>query len=275
MYIEQGETSLEFVNRFFFNLFMSHDLDGYTIYIHNLGRFDSIFILKSLILMKEITLTPIWKDNGILSLTIKYLDIKLTLLDSLQLIPGSLSDILDSFKCNIKKSKFPYSFVNKKNYFIKELNLLKFILKISQIKNTSLSLIKIEILKRETLSYLKSDVEGLLEAILKFRDSIHNKYSLNITKFKTLPGLTLAIYSSKYIPRKLKPQLKMTKGSLETKLRTSYFGGNVEVYVNEVINAFAYDMNSQYPKAMLLDMPVGNPFLSLETDLNKPKYLII
>jgi len=28
-------------------------------------------------------------------------------------------------------------------------------------------------------------------------------------------------------------------------------------------------MNSQHPKAMLNDMPVGEPVLSLETDLNK------
>lgn len=28
-------------------------------------------------------------------------------------------------------------------------------------------------------------------------------------------------------------------------------------------------MNSQYPRAMLNDMPVGNPTLSLEKDLNK------
>jgi len=125
-------------------------------------------------------------------------------------------------------------------------------------------------MRAETLKYLKSDVEGLLEAIFKFRDSIHDKYNLNITKFKTLPGLALAVYTSKDLPNNLKPSLKMIKGSLEKKkIRSSYFGGNVEVYINKISGGYFYDMNSQYPKAMLFDMLIGNPVLSLEKDINK------
>lgn len=37
-------------------------------------------------------------------------------------------------------------------------------------------------LEKETLNYLSSDLEGLLEVILKFRYSIFNRYQLNITK---------------------------------------------------------------------------------------------
>ena|ERR1700742_96496 len=96
---------------------MNNDLNGYTIYIHNLGRFYSIFILKSLILNPNINLVPLWKDNSILSLTINYLEIKITLLDSFQLIPDNLENILNSFKSITPKGKFPYSFVNKNNLF--------------------------------------------------------------------------------------------------------------------------------------------------------------
>jgi hypothetical protein len=80
-----------------------------------LGRFDSIFILKALITNKNILLTPVWKDNSILSLTIELNKFKITLLDSLQMIPGSLDNILKSFHCSIQKGYFPYSFVNKNN----------------------------------------------------------------------------------------------------------------------------------------------------------------
>lgn len=72
-------------------------MDGYTFYAHNLGRFYSIFILKALVTNKNIEITPIWKDNTILSLTLKYNKIKIKILDSLQLIKGSLGDILKSF----------------------------------------------------------------------------------------------------------------------------------------------------------------------------------
>lgn len=124
-------------------------------------------------------------------------------------------------------------------------------------------------MKTETLSYLRADIEGLLEAVVKFRNSKHKRYGLDITKFKTLPGLALAAYTSKYIPNNLKPAFKMIKGSLEKKLRTSYFGGNVDIYINEISSGYFYDINSQYPAAMLNDMPIGNPVLSLEKDLNK------
>jgi len=61
----------------------------------------------------------------------------------------------------------------------------------------------------------------------------------------------------------------MVKGELEKEIRTAYFGGNVDVYINKIFYAYHYDINSQYPKAMLNDMPMGDPVLSLETDLNK------
>lgn len=61
----------------------------------------------------------------------------------------------------------------------------------------------------------------------------------------------------------------MIKGGLEREIRTSYFGGNVDTFINKIENGYFYDMNSQYAKAMLEDMPIGDPVLSLETDLNK------
>lgn len=103
----------------------------------------------------------------------------------------------------------------------------------------------------------------------KFNHNIFNKYSLNITKFKTLPSLALAVYRSSCTPLHLAPELKMIKGELETEIRTSYFGGNVDVFVNKITKGFYYDINSQYSKAMLNDMPLRDPVLSRETDLNK------
>jgi len=268
-YIEQGETSEQFVNRFFWNIFINNNLNGYTIYAHNLGRFDSIFIIKSLIKNENISLTPIWKDDTILSLTIKHLDKKIVLLDSLQLIPGSLKDILESFNCKITKTKFPYSVVNKKTLFYKgKKPSVNFYKDISDQEYLTIPENNWD-LKKETLKYLKSDVEGLLEAILKFNDNIFNKYQLNITKFKTLPSLALAAYTSSYIPKILISEFKVIKGDLETEIRSSYFGGNVDVFINEINKGYLYDMNSQYPKAMLNDMPVGDPVLSLEYDLDK------
>jgi len=118
-YIEPLETSNDFVYNFFWRLFMhTKNLDGYTLYAHNLGRFDSVFIIKALTKDKNFIVTPIWKDNAILSITIKYLNAKIVILDSLQLIPGSLRNILKSFNCNTQKGQFPYKAVNKNLYFL-------------------------------------------------------------------------------------------------------------------------------------------------------------
>jgi hypothetical protein len=58
-YVENNETSENLVNRIFLSIFQNKNLDGYTFYAHNLGRFDSIFIVKSLILNNKFQIIPI------------------------------------------------------------------------------------------------------------------------------------------------------------------------------------------------------------------------
>lgn len=65
------------------------------------------------------------------------------------------------------------------------------------------------------MRYLKLDVEGLLEILLKFNNNIYSKYKLNIISYKTLPSLALGVYRSSYISSNLAPDLKMIKGELE------------------------------------------------------------
>ena len=263
------ENSEQFINRIFLSIFMNYSLNGYTFYAHNLGRFDSIFIIKSLILNKNIEIIPIWKDNSILSLTVKCNDFKIVLLDSLQLISGSLDSILKYFHCETQKGYFPYSFVNKDNlYYIGNKPSKEKFKNISDLDYNNIPEKNWD-LRKESLKYLKSDIEGLLEALIKFRDSIYSKYNLNITKYKTISGLALAAYCSSYLPDNLKKELKMVKGGIERKLRTSYFGDNVDVIRNKITTGYYYDVIYQYPAAMMNDMPVGEPILSLETDLSK------
>ena len=60
----------------------------------------------------------------------------------------------------------------------------------------------------------------------------------------------------------------MTNGFIEKDIRSAYFGGNVDVFEHVVPNGAVYlDMNSQYPYAMLQDMPIGNPIITNETDI--------
>ncbi len=227
----------------FLNILSNNNLDGYTFYAHNLGRFYSAFILKPLIIIDNIKITPIWKDNGILSIPITYKNVNIKILDSLQLINGNLDSILKSFNCNIKKGYFLYSFVNNNNlFYIGEKPSKYFYKNISDKDYSNISNNNWD-LQKETLIYLKSDLEGLLEALNIFNLNIYYKYKLNITNSKTLPSLALAVYTSNYINTNLENKIKMVKGELEKEIRTSYFGGNVEVYVNKIDKSYLYNLN--------------------------------
>lgn len=95
-YINSSETSEELVERIISSIFDNKDLNNYTFFAHNLGRFDSVFILKSTGLRKEYKIDSIWKDNEIISITVKNnkLKFKITFLDSLHFIKSSLEEIL-------------------------------------------------------------------------------------------------------------------------------------------------------------------------------------
>jgi len=58
-------------------------------------------------------------------------------------------------------------------------------------------LIIIGMLKDEHTLF-KSDIEGLLEILLKFIKNIFENYSLNISNYPTLPSLSLSIYTSSF-----------------------------------------------------------------------------
>ena len=109
----------------------------------------------------------------------------------------------------------------------------------------------------------------MLEAINKFSNFYFDKFSINIVKYPTLASLGIAVFGGTYNE---KYEIKMIKGILETFIRDSYFGGNVDLFVKEkdrfVEHGFHYDVNSQFPNAMLNKMPTGNPIFSTNTNLD-------
>ena len=267
-YINKDANSLEIVKNLIFDLANNLEFNGYTFYAHNLGRFDSVFLIKACSHMEDIEIIPKWKENKILSISIKNNTnkCKFKILDSIQMLNGSLDSLCKSFKIVNQKGIFPHNFINKDRLF--------YIGKTPHIKHfkkmpiSVYNLMKSDNwnLKDEALKYLKKDVFGLLEVMVKFNDKIYNLYSLNINNYVTSPKLAMAIYTSKFYNNDLK--IKMIRGIVEKDIRSAYFGGNVNVLINKIDKGFYYDMNSQYPFAMLNDMPIGNPTLSNDTNLD-------
>jgi hypothetical protein len=95
---------------------MCKKYDNYQIYIHNLARFDGIFLLKILAnLAKSDDCNPIIHNHKIISIGFRFKDYNVTFKDSNQLLLGSLRKLAISFGVDTQKSIFPYNFVNENN----------------------------------------------------------------------------------------------------------------------------------------------------------------
>ena len=269
-YIDKQANSLDVVKNLIYDLANDKNLNGYTFYAHNLGRFDSVFLIKACIFMDDIVIKPKWKENKILSITIynKKNKCKFKILDSIQMLNSSLDILCKSFDIIHKKGIFPHNFINKDNlnyigdtpdfYYFKNMPIETY----NKMKSSNWNL------KDECLKYLESDVLGLLEVMVKFNEKIFNLYSLNITSIPTAAKLAMAIFTSNFYKDSNDLNIKLITGNVEKDIRQAYFGGNVNVLINKMDKAFYYDMNSQYPFAMLNDMPIGNPTFSNDTVLD-------
>jgi len=255
-----------------FEQLFKKDVNGYTLYTHNLGRFDAIFLIKELAKLNY-SISPLWKDNSILKIKIFDPESKqrIEILDSLNLLPSKLKNLLLTFNCKVKKGEFPHLFVNRNN--------LNYIGPKPDIKYYSLTNISEDDynkinnqwnLKVECFKYLKNDIDGLLEIMIKVSEYYFKNYNLNITNYMTLPSLCISIFGNNFFNNE-KYSIKMIKGPIEKYIRESYYGGNVGCFNKEnngiIGNGYHYDMNSQYPAAMLNKMPIGNPVFSNNCNL--------
>lgn len=286
---------------FLFDSIFSSKYNNYTFYMHNLGGFDYIFILSALSYYNnEYLLVPLIKeDNNLLvSLKIsKFVEVNsyeksinhktkvkkkklirktIKILDSNQIIPGKLRNLAKEFNYTELKGHFPYKFINLNNLnYIGELPQYEYFsdsMELNEYNNWKNSIKVKEIInydiKKEAINYLKHDLYALLEVVSKYSNFIFKNYGINITKINTVSGLALKIYLSSFY--KYKYNFKIIKDKTESDIRKAYFGGLVLTKLNYIhkTKGYVYDVNSHYPKAMLEDMPVGNPVLSLSKNLN-------
>jgi hypothetical protein len=93
---------------------MKRKYHNYKIYLHNLSRFDAVFMLS---IITELTdkVNPIIRNGQFIKLTMSFANkYKLHFRDSLLILPGTLSSLAKIFNVE-NKGIFPYKFVNNKN----------------------------------------------------------------------------------------------------------------------------------------------------------------
>jgi DNA polymerase type B, organellar and viral len=90
----------------------------------------------------------------------------------------------------------------------------------------------------------------------------------------TLPSVAMSVFGFNFYDEKYQIKMIPKGGPLEKFIREAYFGGNVGASFRtkdvkgKIKKGFHYDMNSQYPKAMLNKLPIGDPVFSTNTDLS-------
>jgi hypothetical protein len=90
--------------------------NGYNIYIHNMAKFDIIFLMKYLV--KLGSLDPIIHNDRIISINLNYgknNEYQIHFRDSYLILLASLMKLCKSFKTETQKTIFPYLFINENN----------------------------------------------------------------------------------------------------------------------------------------------------------------
>ncbi|TLX82068.1 MAG: hypothetical protein E6L00_04765 [Thaumarchaeota archaeon] len=95
---------------------MNRKYNGYNVYIHNMAKFDIIFLFKYLAKLGD--LNPVIHNDRIISIDLNYgenNEYQIKFRDSYLLLLNSLDKLCKSFKVEIGKSIFPIFFVNENN----------------------------------------------------------------------------------------------------------------------------------------------------------------
>lgn len=199
--------------------------------------------------------------------------VKITFIDSLNILSGSLEQLAKDYNVDTQKGKFPYSFVNKEN-----LNYSGTVPPIDFFNSTYQQISQADYdlftkayatniweLKKETLNYLNKDLNSLLEILNEFSKTLYFNFNINMTEGMTISRLALNLFLKKYLPDVsrslllLKPESKaiplINKNHMFNFINDAYYGGITEVYIPHGENLKGIDVNSLYPYAALNPLP--------------------
>ena len=233
-----------------------------TIFVHNLGGFDGIFIHKALVEIYGTKITCLLDDsNKYVSITYKgeVIDtskgVKLTeaqlkenkytieFKDSCRLFPVSLDLLCKVFKVEGKASKY--------NPLYNDVNLFD----------------NLELLKTFK-EYALQDTYSLRSALIKARSVYAGDWDVDIIKNFSNSGLSLKIYRHKFM-ESCKDYISVLTKPQDAIVRKSYFGGATDYYKSYGENLHYYDVNSLYPHAMNKLMPYAvDELISVDVTFN-------
>ena len=201
-----------------------------TVFVHNLGSFDGIFIYKFLAnKFGNTNLKAILDDsNKFICISVKFGDKEVVFKDSLRIFSCSLDELCKIFSVEGKLGSYRPEF-NTFNLF----------------KNKSLT--------GEFIKYGCQDSRALHKALSSAQKSYFNNYNVDITSIVSIPSLAFKIFRLKYLTK----DIPILSGLHDSFIRKSYYGGATDIYKCYAENVHYYDVNSLYPLAMCRPMPLN------------------
>ena len=239
------------------------DLNNYIIYSHNGGKFDILLLLREYLLQDDslwhISMNNMEKmvySNGrIIKMVLKSKDgCRLEFRDFFCIIGLPLRRICKDFHVETQKGELDYDSINLENY--------------NQIE-----------IRKEVESYIRKDVRGLIEVILKLSKELYTNLNIGINLSKALTAAQMArkIWIKNFYHPDKKLSQKYGKVFPDEKLyapiytltydedcfvRKSYFGGRVEArFIGKLPDKkiYMYDVTSEYPFVGRWNLPCGKP----------------
>jgi len=195
---------------------------GYTIYIHNLGSFDGIFLVKPLVELYGSFNIIIDKSKEFISFELPRLKIKFR--DSLRIFPTSLAALSKMFNVPIPKGEFNHSKVTLNN---------------------------LEEIRAELINYLTRDLISLSDIITTATITIFNNYSVDLSLVFSSSSLAIKIFRTNY----LNTNIPTLPTNVESEIRSGYRGGATQVFAHIGNNLHYYDVNSLYPFSITKYIP--------------------
>ena len=195
------------------------------VYMHNMGNFDGIIIIRYLKKIEKKTKIII-RNNSIYEIKINK---DISIRDSYKLLTTSLNKLSKDILGDEKKINIGL-FTKKKD-----------------IKGN------IEKIKK----YCIDDSKMLYKILLKVSKELYEEFKINITDGMTISSLAYKLFKRDYYEEDSIEITNRKKNYQYEIIANSYRGGIVNVYKPYGENLYYYDINSSYPFNMLKDMPSG------------------
>lgn len=223
----------DFINRI--SIIIKQNPEIKTVYFHNFGRFDGIFIIKHIALHHtNYKLKPLMRNNQLYELALYEGDRKLfRFRDSLHLLPGKLDNLAKSLCPELgSKGSIDYDSVTLSNLGLK---------------------------KKDLLDYMRQDIMLLGGVMQKAQKLYLEYYSVDLVSKVTCSSLALTIYRMKFYDDQ-NHRIHIPNQNADRFIRSGYYGGHTDAYKKYGENLYYYDVNSLYPFIMKeYSIPGGEP----------------